>query len=48
VILVSDEASLPLVKRIGKGGVFYYALRSVTPEETDGINHVAECALKAA
>jgi DNA-binding NtrC family response regulator len=48
VILVSDEASLPLVKRIRKGGIFYYALRSVTPEETDGINHVAECALKAA
>jgi DNA-binding NtrC family response regulator len=31
VILVSDEASLPMVKRIRKEGVFYYALRPVTP-----------------
>ena len=31
VILVSDEASLPMVKRIRKEGVYYYALRPVTP-----------------
>jgi len=31
VILVSDEASLPMVKRIRKEGVYYYALRTVTP-----------------
>lgn len=29
VILVSDEASLPIVKRTRKEGVFYYALRPV-------------------
>ena len=30
VILVSDEASLPMVRRIRKEGVLYYALRPVT------------------
>lgn len=31
VILVSDEASLPMVKRIRKERACYYALRPVTP-----------------
>lgn len=48
VILVSDEASLPIVKRIRKEGIFYYALRPITPEDTDEIKHAVECALKAA
>lgn len=30
VILVSDEATLPMVKRTRKEGAFYYALRPVT------------------
>jgi DNA-binding NtrC family response regulator len=30
VILVSDEASLPMVKRSRKEGMFYYALRPVS------------------
>ncbi|MDA8415284.1 MAG: hypothetical protein M0023_16035 [Desulfobacteraceae bacterium] len=46
VILVSDEASLPIVKRIRKEGIFYYAMRSITPEETDGLNHVVKCGLR--
>lgn len=48
VILVSDEASLPIVKRIRKEGIFYYALRPVTPEDTNEIKNAVECALKAA
>lgn len=48
VILVSDEASLPIVKRIRKEGIFYYALRPITPEDTDEIKHAVACALKAA
>jgi len=48
VILVSDEASLPIVKRIRQEGVFYYALRPVSPEDTNEIKQAVECALKAA
>jgi DNA-binding NtrC family response regulator len=47
VILVSDEASLPVVKRIRKEGIFYYALRPVTPEDTNEIKNAVECALRA-
>lgn len=48
VILVSDESSLPIVKRIRQEGIFYYALRPVTPEDTNEIKQAVECALKAA
>jgi DNA-binding NtrC family response regulator len=48
VILVSDEASLPIVKRIRKEGIFYYALRPVTQEDTNEIKQAVECALRAA
>jgi DNA-binding NtrC family response regulator len=48
VILVSDEASLPIVKRIRQEGIFYYALRPVTPEDTNEIDQAVECALEAA
>lgn len=48
VILVSDEASLPIVKRIRQEGIFYYALRPVSPEDTNEIKQAVECALKAA
>lgn len=43
VILVSDEASLPVVKRTKKEGIFYYALRPVSE-----IQPTFECALGAA
>ena len=48
VILVSDEASLPIVKRIRQEGVFYYALRPVTPEDTNEIKQSIKYSLKAA
>jgi len=46
VILVSDEASLPVVTRIREEGIFYYALRSVTADDLDEIKQAVECALK--
>ena len=48
VILVSDEASLPIVKRIRKEGIFYYAMRPVISEDTNEIKQTVECALRAA
>jgi DNA-binding NtrC family response regulator len=43
VILVSDEESLPIVKRTRKEGIFYYALRPVNE-----INQAVGCALMPA
>ena len=48
VILVSDEAALPIVTRIREEGIFYYALRPVTPDDVDEIKQAVECALRAA
>jgi hypothetical protein len=36
------------VKRIKQEGITYYALRPVTPEDTNDIRQAVECALKAA
>lgn len=47
VIMVSDEASLPVVKKIRKEGIFYYALRPVDTEDRDEIKQAAICAFKA-
>jgi len=48
VILVSDEASLPVVKRIRKEGIYYYALRPVTADDSNELKQAVACALKAA
>ncbi|HEY3309636.1 MAG TPA: response regulator [Desulfuromonadaceae bacterium] len=48
VILVSDEASLPMVRRIRQEGIFYHALRPVNSEDMSEIMQAVKCALKAA
>jgi DNA-binding NtrC family response regulator len=47
VILVSDGASLPVVQKIRKEGIFYYALRPVDAEDRDEIKQAAICAIKS-
>lgn len=47
VILVSDEASLPVVQTIRKEGIFYYALRPVNAEDRDELTQAAICALES-
>ena len=45
IILVTDEASLPLMRKVRKEGIFYHALR---PEESEGkeeIRQVVKCAI---
>jgi DNA-binding NtrC family response regulator len=48
VIMVSDEESLPIVRRIRQEGIFYHALRPVSPADTDEIKQAVKCALNAA
>ena len=44
VVVVSDEASLPMVRSIRREGIFYHALRPVTPTDQEEIRQAVECA----
>lgn len=44
VVVVSDEASLPMVRSIRREGIFYHALRPVTPTDREEIRQAVECA----
>jgi DNA-binding NtrC family response regulator len=48
VIVVSDEATLPQVRRIRQEGIFYHALRPLVPTDHDEIKQAVSCALNAA
>jgi len=47
VILVSDEATLPMVRRIRREGIFYHALRPIVPTDREEIRQAVECALRS-
>jgi len=44
VILVSDEASLPIVRKIRREGIFYHALKPSSPEDKEEIRQAVGCA----
>ncbi|SNB47608.1 response regulator [Geobacter sp. DSM 9736] len=44
IILVSDEASLPVVRKIRREGIFYHALKPSTPEDKEEIRQAVGCA----
>lgn len=46
IILVSDEVSLPLMRKVRNEGIFYHALKPVKPEDTEEIERVVECAFE--
>ena len=46
IILVSDEKSLPMVRKIRREGIFYHALRPVSAEDREEIRLAVECAFK--
>lgn len=45
IILVADETSLPVLRRIRQEGIFYHALRPQQSQEED-LRQVLECACK--
>jgi DNA-binding NtrC family response regulator len=47
VIMVSDEATLPRVRRIRREGIFYHALRPIAPSDREEIRQAVECAFKS-
>jgi len=46
IILVSDEDSLPLLRKVRGEGIFYHALRPVTPEDTEELRLAVHCAFE--
>lgn len=45
IILVADEASLPLMRKVRKEGIFYHALRPVEPEGREEIKQAVKYAI---
>lgn len=44
IILVSDELSLALSRKVRKEGIFYHALRPLGPEDREEIRLAVQCA----
>lgn len=46
IILVSNEVSLPLMRKLRKEGIFYHALKPVKPEDREEIRQAVACAFE--
>jgi DNA-binding NtrC family response regulator len=46
IILVSDEESLPIVRKIRKQGIFYHALTPRSQEDREEICQAVKCAMQ--
>ena len=46
IILVSDEDSLPVMRKLRKEGIFYHALKPVKPEDKEEIRQAVRCAFE--
>lgn len=46
IILVSNEASLPSIRKMRNQGIFYHLLRPVQPEDREELKQVITCALQ--
>ncbi|UFS71530.1 response regulator [Geomonas sp. RF6] len=44
IILVSSDASLPLIRKLRKEGIFYHALKPVRAEDREEIRQAVRCA----
>ncbi|MFH1524103.1 MAG: response regulator [Chloroflexota bacterium] len=45
IILVADDAPLPLMRKLRKEGIFYHALRPAEPEDEEEIRQAVRCAM---
>lgn len=46
IILVSDEESLPLIRKFRKEGIFYHALKPVSRRDREELRQVVRCAFE--
>uniref|UniRef100_A0A831UE17 Response regulator n=1 Tax=Geobacter metallireducens TaxID=28232 RepID=A0A831UE17_GEOME len=46
IILVSDDASLPVIRKLRKEGIFYHALKPVKQEDKEELRQAVRCAFE--
>jgi CheY-like chemotaxis protein len=46
IILVSNEASLPVIRRLRNEGIFYHLLKPAVPEDCEELKQVVACAFQ--
>lgn len=46
IILVSNEASLPVIRRLRSEGIYYHLLKPVLPEDREELIQVVACAFQ--
>ena len=46
IILIADDAPLPMIRKARTEGIFYHALRPAEPEDEEEIRQVVKCALE--
>ncbi len=46
VILVSDETSLPVIRKMRKEGIFYHSLKPIAPEDREELRQAVACAFE--
>ncbi len=46
IILLTNDASLPLIRRLRSEGIFYHALKPVCGEDREEIRQVVQCAFQ--
>lgn len=46
IVLIADDTSLPMIRKVREEGIFYHALRPVEPEGEEEIRQVVKCAIE--
>jgi DNA-binding NtrC family response regulator len=46
IILIADDAPLPMIRKARTEGIFYHALRPAEPEDEEEIRQVVKCAME--
>ena len=47
IILVADDAPLPLMRKLRSEGIFFHALRPSEPKDKEEIRQVVKCAIES-
>jgi len=47
IILIADDAPLPMIRKARTEGIFYHALRPAEPEDEEEIKQVVKCAMES-
>lgn len=46
IVLIADDTSLPMIRKVREAGIFYHALRPSEPEGEEEIRQVVKCAVE--